>query len=91
MMKAMVLIWLLLSTSMAFCRSPTEGMREFRRTMVCPATGVIAPICKGYVIDHIVPLCAGGADALSNLQWQERRASYRKDADERRLCRWLRK
>jgi len=22
------------------------------------------------VVDHIVPLCAGGADAPSNMQWQ---------------------
>lgn len=25
---------------------------------------------KGYVIDHIVPLECGGADAASNMQWQ---------------------
>jgi len=24
----------------------------------------------GYVVDHVVPLCAGGADAPSNMQWQ---------------------
>jgi hypothetical protein len=41
----------------------------------------------GYVVDHRIPLCAGGADALHNLQWQERRASYVKDVFERALCR----
>jgi hypothetical protein len=25
---------------------------------------------KGYVVDHIVPLECGGADAPSNMQWQ---------------------
>ena len=41
----------------------------------------------GYVVDHEIPLCAGGPDTLANLQWQERLASYRKDVFERELCR----
>ena len=40
----------------------------------------------GYVVDHQIPLCAGGPDALENLQWQEVRASYIKDVYERALC-----
>jgi hypothetical protein len=45
----------------------------------------------GHLIDHVIPLCAGGADALTNLQWQERRASYRKDVYERQLCAAMKK
>lgn len=45
----------------------------------------------GYVIDHIIPLCAGGADAPSNMQWQELAASYRKDVFERALCAAMKK
>lgn len=41
---------------------------------------------KGHVVDHIVPLCAGGEDAPSNMQWQELAVSYRKDVFERALC-----
>lgn len=41
----------------------------------------------GFVVDHEIPLCAGGPDALANLQWQEKRKSYVKDAFERELCR----
>lgn len=41
----------------------------------------------GWVVDHQIPLCAGGPDVLANLQWQERHASYRKDVFERELCR----
>lgn len=41
----------------------------------------------GYVVDHEIPLCAGGPDRLDNLQWQEVGASYVKDVFERELCR----
>ncbi len=41
----------------------------------------------GYVIDHIVPLCAGGADAVGNMQWQTRADARVKDRQERALCR----
>jgi hypothetical protein len=40
----------------------------------------------GYVIDHIIPLCAGGRDAAVNMQWEEARESYVKDKYERALC-----
>lgn len=40
----------------------------------------------GYVIDHIWPLCAGGADAVSNLQWQAVEVAKVKDVAEKRLC-----
>jgi hypothetical protein len=40
----------------------------------------------GYVVDHRIPLCAGGADAIPNLIWQPVAASYVKDGFERRLC-----
>jgi len=45
----------------------------------------------GYVIDHIIPLCAGGKDEPSNMQWQELAASYRKDVFERALCAAMKK
>lgn len=40
----------------------------------------------GHVVDHIIPLCAGGHDEVSNMQWQTASASYRKDGFERSLC-----
>jgi hypothetical protein len=46
---------------------------------------------KGWVVDHVIPLCAGGADAAHNLQWQEYQESKRKDVVELRLCAKLRK
>ena len=40
----------------------------------------------GYVVDHIVPLCAGGADAPSNMQWQTVEEAKVKDRQERAEC-----
>jgi hypothetical protein len=40
----------------------------------------------GYVIDHIVPLACGGADAPSNMQWQTVAAAKAKDKWERKGC-----
>lgn len=40
----------------------------------------------GYVVDHIVPLCAGGADASSNMQWQTVEEAKVKDRQERTEC-----
>lgn len=43
---------------------------EFKRMQPCPATGKSRGACPGWVIDHIHPLCKGGADAPGNMQWQ---------------------
>ncbi len=40
----------------------------------------------GYVVDHVVPLCAGGADAPGNMQWQTVEAAKVKDRQERAQC-----
>lgn len=41
---------------------------------------------KGYVVDHIIPLCACGLDSTSNMQWQRYDSSLIKDRSERKLC-----
>lgn len=33
----------------------------------------------GWIIDHIVPLCKGGADAPANMQWQTKADAKAKD------------
>jgi curli biogenesis system outer membrane secretion channel CsgG len=66
---------------------------EFMRTHVCPVDNKIHTPkqgCKGYVIDHIIPLCAGGRDHPANMQYQEYYASLKKDVVERKQCRALR-
>jgi hypothetical protein len=65
----------------------TAAKHAFQRATPCPSTGDIRGRCPGYIIDHIMPLCAGGADSPSNMQWQTRADALRKDRDERRMCR----
>ncbi len=64
--------------------------RAFQRLYPCPATGLRTGACPGWIRDHIVPLCAGGADAVENMQWQTREAAARKDRAEDAECRALR-
>jgi hypothetical protein len=74
----------------SFARDPSQ-VRAFRRQHPCPSTGRTSGACPHFVIDHVQPICAGGTDHPSNMQWQERQASYQKDAEERRLCRQLKR
>lgn len=44
----------------------------FKRAVPCPDPAVAdrsRGACPGFEVDHIVPLCAGGPDAIENLQW----------------------
>ncbi len=41
---------------------------------------------KGYIVDHITPLCAGGIDKVYNMQWQTVEDAREKDAKERAFC-----
>jgi hypothetical protein len=59
-------------------RSAT-ARRDYRKSHPCPATGKTSGACPGYVIDHVVPLKRGGADAPGNMQWQTAAAAKAKD------------
>ena len=60
---------------------------EFMKHHPCPSTGKKHGACPGYVVDHIRPLCAGGADHPSNMQWQTKEDAKKKDREEKRACR----
>jgi hypothetical protein len=59
-------------------RSAT-AKRDFQKSHPCPSTGRTTGACKGYVIDHVVPLKRRGADSPSNMQWQTVQAAKAKD------------
>lgn len=58
---------------------------EFQRFNPCPANGLQRGACPGYQVDHIQPLCAGGADTRANMQW----LTIRQHKDKTRLDVWL--
>lgn len=78
---------LLLAASLPAEARSRAARAEFQRQNPCPSTGSPRGACPGYVVDHIVPLCAGGPDEPGNMQWQTRAESHAKDAEERRQCR----
>ena len=88
-MKTIITAALILASLPALARDPAQ-VREFRRHHVCPSTNRTYGRCPGYVVDHLIALCAGGPDATGNMRWQEYRESLVKDAEERRYCKALR-
>lgn len=71
-------------------RSQAE-VRAFRAENPCPATGRRSGPCKGWAVDHIRPLCAGGLDKPSNMQWIEDPDHRFKTLVDVRECRKLKK
>ena len=77
---------LVIETYAAKIKRSAKAKDNFKHLHPCPSTGKSSGPCPGYVIDHIKPLCAGGIDAPSNMQWQTLGASKAKDKLERREC-----
>ena len=84
-MRIVLFIALLSLATVAYARDSAQ-VRAFRKSNPCPSTGKTTGACPGMVVDHIVPLCWGGADAPANMGWQEVRQSYLKDRFEREAC-----
>ena len=60
---------------------------EFKRLNPCPANGNRRGPCPNYHMDHVIPLCAGGPDAVDNMQWltvEEHKAKTKREAG---MCR----
>jgi hypothetical protein len=66
------------STKGRIARS-AAAKRSFQRSHPCPSTGKTSGACPGYVVDHVVALKRGGADAPRNMQWQTTAAAKAKD------------
>jgi len=61
--------------------------KAFQKSHPCPANGKRSGACPGYVVDHVKPLCAGGSDHVSNMQWQTVTDAKKKDKREVAECR----
>lgn len=87
----LVLAWAIAIAAATIAQEPTPRHRApiaaFRKANPCPSTGLTTGKCVGFVVDHLRPLCFGGADSVENLAWQEIQESYKKDAFERAACR----
>ncbi len=87
MRTAIILAIGLFSASAQSTQRSTSVKHEFHRATPCPANGNTRGACPGYVIDHIVPLCAGGPDHPGNMQWQTVADAKVKDREEVKRCR----
>jgi hypothetical protein len=83
--------FLLADPAAADSHRSSKAVRQFRAQQPCPASGKTAGPCRGYVVDHVKPLCAGGADRPSNLQWQTIAEAKKKDPLGAAECRALRR
>ena len=93
-MRAIALMLALLSfASAAFAseRRSRAVAAEFQRENPCPSTGEMVGACPGFIKDHVIPLCAGGADSGSNMQWQTIEDAKAKDRWEREWCAEIRR
>lgn len=81
----LLLVFGLIAPESAVCKIPrsAEARREFVRMHPCPATGKRYGACKGWVVDHVMPLACGGADSPKNMQWQTIEEGKAKDRWER--------
>jgi len=85
MLRVVALLVLAMPAYAATERSSTM-VAHFKATHPCPANGHTKGACPGYVVDHIIPLCAGGDDAVYNMQWQTYAESKTKDKREVAYC-----
>lgn len=69
----------------------TAVRHAFVKANPCPATDRARLPCPGYIIDHVIPLCAGGPDKPSNMQWQTVSEAKAKDREENRQCAEIRR
>src|SRR6476620_3554777 len=90
--RAVVALAVLLAASHAEPKAlrSHSARAAFQRLYHCPSTDKPRGACPGYVIDHVIPLCAEGADDPLNMQWQTITDAKAKDRDEARDCAALR-
>lgn len=46
-----------------------DVLAAYKHQHPCPATGRSTGACPGWSVNHVIPMAAGGCDAVDNLQW----------------------
>lgn len=82
----LLLIW---SSAEAQIKRSAAEVLAFKRHNPCPATGLRRGACPGWDVDHVRPLCAGGEDTASNMQWLSKEDHRFKTLVDVRECRRL--
>src|SRR5262245_16711065 len=67
-------------------RSRAVVLAFFKKAHPCPERGITVETCPGWIVDHVVPLCAGGPDAVTNMVWQRSDEAAAKDVVEKQMC-----
>lgn len=80
MIPALLCFALLLPmTAEARIKRSQSAKVAFKYEHPCPATGARKGPCKGFVIDHRIGLCVGGADIPDNMRWMTVETAKAKD------------
>ncbi|MCE4556855.1 HNH endonuclease [Pelomonas cellulosilytica] len=90
-LDAFVVFALIVAPAGAKPHRSSSAVAQFKRQPPCPVNGATKGKCTGAVVDHVTPLCAGGADAPSNMQWKPLADAKRKDRVEHAQCRAMRR
>lgn len=64
----------------------TSSRNAFVKDHPCPENNQVTLECKGYRIDYVIPLCAGGPDQPSNMQWMKLHDAKLKLRRDRKKC-----
>jgi hypothetical protein len=74
-----------------WARDPKQ-VTAFRKLNACPASKLFTGPCKGWVVNHVLPLCLfPNFDIPANMKWEGKAESYRRDVIEREMCAMKRK
>lgn len=81
--------WALLQTTLE--EAQPDAQVSFMKRHPCPVNDNTRGPCPGYAVSLIQPLCAGGSDRASNMQWLAVAEAKKKDRLDAQKCRAYRK
>ncbi len=84
-----LLAWALKQTTLDDVQPDPQAV--FMKHNPCPRNGNTVGACPGYTVHHIKPLCAGGVDRASNMQWLTHAAAKKRVRLDAQACRAYRK